>query len=138
MTSSKNFIEAEIEEYLEFLNNSTQSSPNVVKKARIQENLNNFGNAINTLLVYPDILADIMTPKDSSFSMFFAQRLVLRSMSRSRQSYFTFTRGFSKSFLAFYSRYVNTMLLPRHKSFVTAGTKGQAAAIAKEKVVDDL
>lgn len=138
MTSSKNFIEKEIKDYLEFLNTSTQSSPNIVKKARIQENLNNFGNAINTLLVYPDILADIMTPKDSSFSMFFTQRMVLRSMSRSRQSFFTFTRGFSKSFLAFYSRYVNTMLLPRHKSFVTAGTKGQAAAIAKEKVVDDL
>lgn len=138
MTSSNHFIEAEIEEYLDFLNTSTQSSPNVVKKTRIKENLENFGNAINTLLVYPDILADIMTPTESSFSMFFTQRLVLRSMSRSRQSFFTFTRGFSKSFLAFYSRYVNTMLLPRHKSFVTAGTKGQAAAIAKEKVVDDL
>ena len=59
-------------------------------------------------------------------------------MSRSRQSYFTFTRGFSKSFLAFYSRYVTTMLVPRHKSFVTAGTKGQAAQIAREKIVGDL
>jgi hypothetical protein len=30
------------------------------------------------------------------------------------------------------------MLTPRHKSFVTAGTKGQAASIAQEKIVDDL
>lgn len=131
-------MEPEIAEYLDFLNEITQSTPNIVKKERIKENLTKFGEAINTLLVYPDILSDIMTPKDSNFSMFFAQRMVLRAMSRSRQSYFTFTRGFSKSFLAFYSRYVTTMLLPRHKSFVTAGTKGQAAQIAKEKIVDDI
>ena len=138
MDISRDRIEPEIQDYLDFLDNITQNTPNVVKKERIKENLDKFGKAINTLLVYPDILADIMTPKDSTFSMFFAQRMVLRSMSRSRQSYFTFTRGFSKSFLAFYSRYVMTMLLPRHKSFVTAGTKGQAAQIAKEKIVDDI
>ncbi len=138
MSSFKDNLEPEIQEYLNFLDDITQNTPNVVKKSRIKENLEKFGEAINTLIVYPDILADIMTPKDSAFSMFFAQRMVLRSMSRSRQSYYTFTRGFSKSFLAFYSRYVTTMLLPRHKSFVTAGTKGQAAQIAKEKIVDDI
>ena len=138
MNSSSDFVEKEILDYLDFIDAATESSPNVVKKEQIKENLEKFGTAINTLLVYPDILADIMTPKNSSFSMFFTQRMVLRSMSRSRQGYFTFTRGFSKSFLAFYSRYVNTMLVPRHKSFVTAGTKGQAAQIAKEKIVDDL
>lgn len=138
MSSSKDFIEKEILDYLDFIDKITESGQNVVKKERIKSKLNEFGNAINTLLVYPDILADIMTPKNSSFSLFFLQRMVLRSMARSRQSYFTFTRGFSKSFLAFYSRYVTTMLVPRHKSFVTAGTKGQAAQIAKEKVVDDL
>jgi len=116
----------------------TQRTPNVVRKERIDANLDKFGEAINTFLVYPDLLADIMTAKDSSFSMFFSQRMVLRAMSRSRQSFFTFTRGFSKSFLAFYSRYIATMLTPRHKSFVTAGTKGQAASIAQEKIVDDL
>lgn len=133
-----NYLDKPIQDYLDFLNKTTQSSANMVKKERILNNLENFGSAINTFLTYPDILADIMTPKSSSFSMFFLQRMVLRSMSRSRQSYFTFTRGFSKSFLAFYSRYVNTMLVPRHQSFVTAGTKGQAAQIAKEKITIDL
>jgi len=127
-----------IDNYMDFLNDITQKTPNVVKKERILENLEGFGGAINTFLVYPDILSDIMTPKKSNFSMFFSQRMVLRAMSRSRQSFFTFTRGFSKSFLAFYSRYIATMLTPRHKSFVTAGTKGQAASIAQEKIVDDL
>ena len=136
--NGSNYIEPEIQDYLTFLNNITQSTPNVVKKERIKENLEKFGDAINTFLVYPDILSDIMTPKSSSFSMFFTQRMVLRSMSRSRQSFNTFTRGFSKSFLAFYSRYVHTMLVPRHKAFVIAGTKGQAAQIAQEKIVDDI
>ena len=137
-SSNKEYIEPEIIEYLDFLDTITQSTPNIVKKERIKENLDKFGDAINTLLVYPDILSDLMTPNDVEFSMFFTQRMVLRSMARSRQSYFTFTRGFSKSFLAFYSRYVATMLLPRHKSFVTAGTKGQAASIAQEKIVGDI
>lgn len=137
-SSRTDFIEPEIQEYLEFLDDITQSTPNVVQKQKIKNNLEKFGDAMNTLFVYPDILADLMTPEDSSFSMFFTQRMVLRAMARSRQSYFTFTRGFSKSFLAFYSRYVATMLLPRHKSFVTAGTKGQAASIAQEKIVDDI
>lgn len=136
--NKETFIEPEIQEYFDFLDSITQETPNVVSKERILENLEGFGNAINTFLVYPDLLSDIMTPRDSSFSMFFAQRMVLRAMSRSRQSYFTFTRGFSKSFLAFYSRYVTTMLTPRHMSFVTAGTKGQAAQIAREKIVGDL
>lgn len=136
--NSSNYIEPEIQELLSFVNSITQDTPHVVNKDRIKNNLENFGNAINTFLVYPDLLSDIMTPRDSHFSMFFAQRMVLRAMSRSRQSYFTFTRGFSKSFLAFYSRYVTTMLLPNHKSFVTAGTKGQAAQIAREKIVNDI
>lgn len=138
MSTLKNSIEPEIQEYFNFLNKTTQTSPNVIKKTRIDKNLDKFGEAINTFLTYPDILADLMTPKDASFSMFFLQRMVLREMARSRQSFFTFTRGFSKSFLAFYSRYVTTMLVPRHKAFVTAGTKEQAAQIAKEKIEGDL
>lgn len=133
-----NKLEPQIQDYIDFLNQTTQAAPNVVKKERILANLEGFGKAINTFLTYPDVLVDIMTPKDSSFSLFFLQRMVLREMARSRQGFFTFTRGFSKSFLAFLSRYMTTMLVPRHKSFVTAGTKSQAAQIAKEKVVDDL
>ncbi len=137
MNSSDNREKA-IYDYLDFLNKNFEMAEHFVTKERIDKNLEGFGEAINTFLTYPDILADIMTPKSRTFSMFFLQRMVLRSMSRSVQSYHTFTRGFSKSFLAFYSRYVHTMLVPRHKSFVIAGTKEQAAQIAKEKVIGDL
>ena len=57
MNSSKDYIEPEIQDYLDFLDNITQNTPNVVKKERIDENLDKFGNAINTLLVYPDLLS---------------------------------------------------------------------------------
>jgi hypothetical protein len=127
-----------IQDYFDFLNAPDYKHSPFVTKDRIDANFQKYGEAMNTLMVYPDIFADIMTPRNSSFSLFFEQRMVLRSMVRSRQSYFTFTRAFSKSFLAFFSRYTICMFLPRHKTFVTAGTKTQAAQIAREKVVDDL
>jgi hypothetical protein len=70
--------------------------------------------------------------------MFFAQRIVLRCMARHRQTFATYTRAFSKSFLAFYQQYASSMIVPRSNGFVTAGTKSQAAQIAKEKVIQDL
>lgn len=109
-----------------------------VSHERIDRNFENYGNAMNTLMVYPDIFADIMTPKSSAFSFFFEQRIVSRIMARYRQSYFTFTRGFSKSFLAFYAKYLSCMFIPRHKSSVVAQSKKQTAQITKEKIIDDL
>jgi len=123
--------------YLNFLNKTTGSTDKLVTKARIDKHFNEFGKTINTFLVYPDIFVDLIK-KEEDFNLFFFQRLLLRIMSRHRQSYHTFTRGLSKSFLAFLSRYVTTMLTPRHKAFIVAGTKLQAANIAKEKVIQDL
>lgn len=127
-----------IQEYNNLLNQVDLDSVPYVSKERIDKNFQQYGEAMNTLMVYPDLFADIMTPKGSSFSFFFEQRMVSRIMARTRQSFFTFTRGFSKSFLAFYNKYTNCMFIPRHKAFIVGGTKAQAALIAKEKVIDDL
>lgn len=132
------YLEPEIEELLTFLNASNTEQVRVLKKERVREHLELYTQALNTFLVYPDILSDIMTPRGSKFSMFFAQRIVLRSMARSRQSFSTFTRAFSKSFLADYYSYVRSMCIPRCNGFTTAGTKSQAAQIAKEKIIQDL
>lgn len=120
------------------MNKSDLTNSPFITKERIDLNFEKYGEAMNTLMVYPDVMVDIMTPHNSSFSLFFEQRMVLRSMVRTRQSFFTFTRAFSKSFLAFLSRYLISMFLPNHKTFVTAGKKKQAAQIAREKVIDDL
>lgn len=125
-------------DYYSFINKVDIGKLPYVTKERINRNFQKYGEAMNTLMVYPDIFADIMTPRNSAFSMFFEQRMVLRAMARYRQSFFTFTRGFSKSFLAFYDKYTTCMFIPRHKAFIVAGTKAQAALIAREKVIDDL
>lgn len=131
-------LEPEIQDYINLMYSTNFSKCAYVTKERIDRNLENYGKAMNTLMVYPDIMADLMTPRNSKFSLFFEQRIVLRCMQRYRQCYFTFTRAFSKSFLAFLSRYMLCMFIPRHHTFVVAGSKKQAAQIAKEKVIDDL
>ena len=137
-TLDNNYIEPEIDEYITFLNSSNSKNVKVLRKDHVKENLNLYTEALNTFLVYPDILSDVMTPRTSHFSMFFAQRIVLRCMARHRQTFATFTRAFSKSFLAFFDSYLHSMLVPRCNGFVTAGTKTQAAQIAREKVIKDL
>ena len=52
---------------------------------------------------YPDLFIDFITPKDSSFKLFFYQRLFLRIAIRYRYVFMTFPRAFSKSFLSILS-----------------------------------
>lgn len=127
-----------IADYIAFLGDGDVENSRSITKDHIKENLDFYTKAMNTLLMYPDIFADIMTPKDSKFSLFFEQRMVLRQMQRKRQFYGTFTRGFSKSFLANLAMYQRCMFIPHYHGFAVAGTKRQVAAIAKEKVIDDL
>lgn len=136
--STINQIEKPIQEYIDLMYTSDYGKCSFVTRERIDKNAEKYAETMNKLLVYPDIFVDLMTPKNSHFSLFFEQRIVLRCMQRYRQSYFTFTRAFSKSFLAFLSRYITCMFIPRHHTFVVAGSKKQAAQIAKEKVIDDL
>ena len=138
ISSNDLYIEPEIDDYIKFLNSSNSKDVKILRRERVKEKLDLYTQALNIFLTYPDIFSDIMTPKNSHFSMFFAQRIVLRCMARHRQTFSTFTRAFSKSFLAFFKTYITSMLIPRHNSFVTAGTKSQAAQIAREKVIKDL
>jgi len=135
-TSSK--LPLAIEQYLDFINSAQDASKKLLTKGRVAEHFEDYGRAIDMFLAYPDKLVELMVPNDSTFGLYFVQKIVLRAMARHRQSYHTFTRAFSKSFLAFLSRYIFTMLVPRHYSFVVSGTKKQAANIAKEKIIMDL
>lgn len=131
-------LPVEIQNYINFANKTDLNEAVYVTKDRIDQHFKEHCEFLNTMMVYPDLLADIMTPRDSHFNLFPTQRMVLRAMSRYRQSYFTFTRSFSKSFLAFYYMYTACMFIPRTAAFVVAGTKAQAAQIAREKVIGDL
>lgn len=127
-----------IKDLLDIINSTDKRAKNILTKEKVEANLDIYTLALKTFLMKPDILIDIMTPKDSKFALFFFQRIILRSMARYKYSFITATRAASKSFSAFISRYIAAMLLPGHKTFVCANVKKQATAIAQEKILDDI
>ena len=133
-----NFIDPEIEEYIDFMDNEEQEITGFLNRKRVNEHFNECGEMLNIFMVYPDLFLDLITPHDSHFHLFFFQRIMIRCMARGNATYETFSRGTSKSFLADVDRYLHCMFIPRHNTTITAGTNKQAAAIAKQKIVDDL
>lgn len=133
-----NFIEPEIEDYIQFIEDEEQEQTGFLTKRRVNEHFDEVGEMLNMFIAYPDMFVDLITPKSSKFHLFFFQRLILRSFARSTQSFATFSRGTSKSFLADLNRYLTCMFIPRHNTSIVAGSRTQAAQIAKQKVVDDL
>lgn len=84
---------------------------------------------------YPDMFVDmVLKPKDSNFNFFFYQRILLRAFARNRYVFATFTRAFSKSFLGILFQTIKCILYPGIKVFIVAGSKEQAASIAREKI----
>lgn len=134
----ESYIEPEIEEYICFMDEEEQSNIGFLNKKRVDKDFEQLKEILNTFIVYPDLFLDIITPKESHFSLFFFQRIILRCMSRGNAFYGNFSRGTSKSFLADVERYLHCMFIPRHNTTITAGTNKQAAEIAKQKIIDDL
>ena len=132
------FLDPEVESYINFIDSDEQESTGFLNKKRVQENFEAVGNMLNQFIVYPDLFIDLITPRDSHFHLFFFQRIMIRCMERGLITYEYFSRGTSKSFLADIDRYLHCMFVPRHHTSITAGTNKQAAEIAKQKIVDDL
>lgn len=133
-----NYIEPEIEEYINFLDADDQEMTGFLSRKRVNEHFNECGEMLNLFMVYPDKFVDLITPHKSHFHLFAYQRIMIRCMARGNAVYEYFSRGTSKSFLADLDRYLKCMFVPRHNTTITAGTNKQAAEIAKQKVVDDL
>jgi hypothetical protein len=83
---------------------------------------------------YPDIFVDFMAGPNSTFKLYFYQRIFLRAAMRHRYMYATFPRAYSKSFLAIMILMIKCILYPRAHLFVTSGGKEQSAGIIEEKV----
>lgn len=83
---------------------------------------------------YPDLFVDFMKGPDSTFNLFFYQRVFMRAAMRHKYVYAVFPRAYSKSFLSVMTLMIRCILYPRCKLFVTSGGKEQAAGIMKEKV----
>jgi hypothetical protein len=71
-----------------------------LSEERVRAQIPNFVKWTSFWREYPDILVDMMTPPDSTFRLFFYQRIFLRAAIRYKYCYATFTRAFSKSFLS--------------------------------------
>ena len=85
---------------------------------------------------YPDIFLDLIKPSDSTFTLFFYQRIVLRALMRFKEVYVVACRAFSKSFITILALFLQCIFIPGTKRFICAPNKNQSAQIAKEKLVE--
>ncbi len=131
-------LDQALNNYIDAVEGKSLQNEYVLNTDRVDANFQKFGESIDFFMRYPDVFLDIITPVDSSLMLFPFQRVSLRAKMRKRQVFETATRGASKSWGAFASRYLTCMFVPRHTSFVCTDVKEQAVAIAREKVQDDL
>lgn len=83
---------------------------------------------------YPDLFLDAIKDEDSSFNLYFYQRVMLRILMRYRYVYMTFTRGTAKSFTEILAMIIKCIQNPRGKYFVSAPRKEQASKIAQDNL----
>ncbi|TVX86066.1 DNA-packaging protein [Paenibacillus agilis] len=83
---------------------------------------------------YPDLFIDMINPDSKRFKLFFYQRLILRIIFRYRKTYFTLTRGSSKSFLQILALMLRCIMYPEIKLAITAPQKQMAAQIAQQNI----
>lgn len=116
------------------LNESENLFKEEVSEARLKEHLEEVRKLIAFYREYPDLFVDDIKDPKRVFNFRFTQRIFLRSIMRHKYVYCTFTRGFSKSFLAIMALMLKAILFPGSKVFVTTGGKEQAAMITISKV----
>lgn len=108
----------------------------ILNEVFLEENFEQIGNAMSLFSAYPDIYLDLIKPQDSSFTLFFYQRITLRALMRFKDIYVTAPRAFSKSFITILALILQCIFMPGTKRFICAPNKTQAAQIAKEKIVE--
>lgn len=108
----------------------------ILNEKYLSENVENIGGVMSIFSAYPDVYLDLIKPQDSSFTLFFYQRITLRALMRFKDIYVTAPRAFSKSFITILAMILQCIFIPGTKRFICAPNKTQAAQIAKEKIVE--
>lgn len=108
----------------------------ILSESRIAEHIELYKQYFALFTAYPDRFIDLITPKDSSFQLFFYQRLYLRACMRYSYVYITAGRGSAKTFLAVLAIYLRCIFQPGTKQFLCAPGKGQGMDIAAEKITE--
>ena len=104
----------------------------VVTPQYVEDHRQEMEDMVRIFTLYPDYLVDVITPGESSFKLFFYQRIFLRVCMRFQEVSGTFPRAYSKSFLDFLAMNVRGIMQPGSKGFTCADTKKQAAQIVEE------
>jgi hypothetical protein len=71
----------------------------ILNEHYLTSNLGEIGGVMSIFSAYPDLYLDLIKPQDSSFTLFFYQRITLRALMRFKDIYVTAPRAFSKSFI---------------------------------------
>lgn len=108
----------------------------ILNENYLEKNMEKIGNVMSIFSAYPDIYLDVIKPQDSSFTLFFYQRITLRALMRFKDIFGTAPRAFSKSFITILAMILQCIFIPGTKRFICAPNKTQAAQIAKEKIVE--
>ena len=108
----------------------------ILNENYLETNFEKIGNVMSIFSAYPDIYLDLIKPQDSSFTLFFYQRITLRALMRFKDVFGTAPRAFSKSFITILAMMLQCIFIPGTKRFICAPNKTQAAQIAKEKIVE--
>ena len=108
----------------------------ILNESYLDENIEKIGDVMSIFSAYPDIYLDLIKPQDSSFTLFFYQRITLRALMRFKDVFGTAPRAFSKSFITILAMMLQCIFIPGTKRFICAPNKTQAAQIAKEKIVE--
>lgn len=103
---------------------------------RINKNFDLYSKYMNYFYTYPDLFIDLITPKESNFTLFPYQRIFLRACVRYRYHYCVACRAFAKSFLSILALYLRCVFLPGSKVFICAPGKEQGTKIAIEKLTE--
>ena len=91
----EDYLDPEIEEYINFMDADEQESTGLLTKKRINEHFNECGEMLNLFIVYPDRFVDLIVPHSSHFKLFFFQRIMIRCIARGTATFETFSRGTS-------------------------------------------
>lgn len=108
----------------------------ILNENYLDDNLEKIGDVMSIFSAYPDVYLDLIKPQDSSFTLFFYQRITLRALMRFKDIFVTAPRAFSKSFITILAMILQCIFIPGTKRFICAPNKTQAAQIAKEKIVE--
>ncbi len=79
----------------------------------------------------PDLFIDFISDERTPVRLYAYQRMFLRLIFRYKEVYFVATRGTAKSYIAILAMFLQCIMYPNSKLFISAPGKQQATAIAE-------